>query len=65
MELGLHAKNVKLIVCYPEGFWRRRNVQIICEVFGIPFMDMREELKEQIKKRLEKIIEGREKSKIS
>jgi hypothetical protein len=65
MELGLHAKDGKLVVCCPEGFWRRGNVQVVCEAFGIPLVDTREELKEQVKKRLEKIIEGREGPKIS
>ncbi|NBS41167.1 hypothetical protein EBS80_00725 [bacterium] len=34
MELGLfHGRN--LIVCCPDGFWRKGNVSIVCERFGI------------------------------
>jgi len=36
LELGLHAHSKKLIVCCPEGFWRKGNVDIVCERFGIP-----------------------------
>jgi hypothetical protein len=57
MELGLHAKDRKLVVCCPEGFWRRGNVQVVCAEFGIPLVETREELAELVKKRLENIIE--------
>ena len=32
MELGLHAAKhpQKLIVCCPDGFWRKGNVDIVC-----------------------------------
>jgi hypothetical protein len=35
MELGLHANSgsATLIVCCPEGFWRRGNVEIVCDRF--------------------------------
>jgi hypothetical protein len=37
LELGLHATERKeLIVCCPEGFWRKGNVDIVCQRFGIP-----------------------------
>ena len=39
MELGFVAKTNKLIVCCPNGFWRRGNVEIMCSREGIPFFD--------------------------
>lgn len=36
LELGLHAKDNKMIVCCPNGFWRRGNVEMVCDRFGIP-----------------------------
>lgn len=30
LELGLFAKTKKLIVCCPEGYWRKGNVDIVC-----------------------------------
>jgi hypothetical protein len=57
MEFGMHAKNGKLMIYCSEGFWSRGNVQVVCEIFGIPLIEIRKELTQQIKKRLENIIE--------
>ena len=35
LELGLFARTGKLIVCCPNGFWRKGNVDIVCERYGI------------------------------
>ena len=35
LELGLFAQSGKLVVCCPEGFWRRGNVQIVCRRYGV------------------------------
>ena len=35
LELGLFAKSGKLIVCCPDGFWRKGNVDVVCDRFGI------------------------------
>jgi hypothetical protein len=37
LELGIHvaANPKKLVVCCPEGFWRRGNVDIVCRRFGV------------------------------
>jgi hypothetical protein len=34
LELGLHAKR-KAIVCCPEGYWRKGNVDVVCRRYGI------------------------------
>jgi hypothetical protein len=57
MELDLYTKNKKLIICYFEGFWRKGNIQIVCKIFRISFIEIKEKLTELIKKRLENIIE--------
>lgn len=36
LELGLHADDKKLVVCCPDGFWRKGNVDIVCKRYGIP-----------------------------
>lgn len=36
LELGLHARTNKLLVCCPSGFWRKGNVDIVCNRYGIP-----------------------------
>ncbi|MFA5853958.1 MAG: nucleoside 2-deoxyribosyltransferase domain-containing protein [Patescibacteria group bacterium] len=35
LELGLFARSGKLVVVCPEGFWRKGNVDIVCERYGI------------------------------
>ncbi|NJN55462.1 MAG: hypothetical protein HC804_12325 [Anaerolineae bacterium] len=35
LELGLFARTGKMIVCCPEGFWRKGNVDIVCERYSI------------------------------
>ncbi len=36
LELGLHASGGKLMVCCPEGYWRKGNVDIVCARHHIP-----------------------------
>jgi hypothetical protein len=36
LELGLTARGDKLVVGCPDGFWRRHNVEVVCDRFGIP-----------------------------
>ena len=40
LELGLHAprEDQMIVVCCPEGFWRRGNVQIVCKKHNIPMV---------------------------
>jgi len=44
LELGLYANSGKLLVCCPEGFWRKGNVEVVCERYDIPLYDNLEEL---------------------
>jgi hypothetical protein len=39
LELGLHAASRKIIVCCPKGFWRRGNVEMVCDRFDIRLFD--------------------------
>ena len=41
MELGLQASKSpeKLIVCCPQGFWRKGNVDIVCARYGVEMVD--------------------------
>jgi hypothetical protein len=53
LELGLCARvSGKAIVVCPEGYWKRGNVQIVCNKFGIEMVDDVSGLKEAILKRL-------------
>ncbi|MFK8003712.1 MAG: nucleoside 2-deoxyribosyltransferase domain-containing protein [Polyangiales bacterium] len=35
LELGLFAASGKLVVACPEGYWRKGNVDIVCERYGV------------------------------
>jgi hypothetical protein len=52
LELGLFARSGKCVVGCPEGYWRRGNVQVICDRFGIKLVGSVGELIEETKKRL-------------
>tara|TARA_R110000796_G_scaffold18980_2_gene57134 strand:- start:5640 stop:6329 length:690 start_codon:yes stop_codon:yes gene_type:complete len=39
LELGLHAPNGKICVCCPEGFYRKGNVDIVCDRYLVPMVD--------------------------
>jgi hypothetical protein len=36
LELGLFAHSGKLVVCCPHGFWKKGNVDVVCERYHIP-----------------------------
>jgi len=44
LELGLYANSGKLLVCCPKDFWRKGNVDIVCEKYGIPLYEKLENL---------------------
>jgi hypothetical protein len=59
MELGIQAEQQQyansdktVIVCCPEGFWRKGNVDILCERYGIQLVDSYPKLVEAIKNEL-------------
>ncbi|KAF4219227.1 hypothetical protein CNMCM8980_006987 [Aspergillus fumigatiaffinis] len=53
LELGLCARVPgKAIVVCPEGYWKRGNVQIVCETYGVEMVDNFDALREAIVKRL-------------
>lgn len=48
LELGLAADSEKLVVCCPEGFYRKGNVDIVCERYDIDQLDSLDALIEYI-----------------
>lgn len=36
LELGMFANSDKMIVCCPEGFYRRGNIEVVCQKFNVP-----------------------------
>ena len=52
LELGLFARSGKLLVACPEGYWRRGNVQVVCQRHDIPLHDSLEALIAATRQRL-------------
>lgn len=53
MELGLFAKSKPIIVVCPDGFWRKGNIEYVCDQFDLPlFNDLKSGIKE-LQKRLD------------
>tara|TARA_R110002020_G_scaffold90534_4_gene220448 strand:- start:2559 stop:3059 length:501 start_codon:yes stop_codon:yes gene_type:complete len=53
LELGLHAQSDKLIVYCPEGFWRKGNVDVLCNRYNIKQVSSFEEMRIEIAKGLQ------------
>lgn len=49
LEFGKFAESGKMLVCCPTGFWRKGNVDIVCERYGIPNYSTLDELLEDIR----------------
>ena len=49
LELGLYAHTGKVIVGCPEGFWRRGNVEIVCQRSGVPMLESFEDFVAAVK----------------
>ena len=52
LELGLYAKTKKLLVVCPEGFWRKGNVDIVCEKYKIEMFDSIDSLLNTLKTKI-------------
>lgn len=50
MELGVAARGGKAVVCCPQGFWRRGNVVVMCERYGVPMVESLEALAHAIRR---------------
>jgi hypothetical protein len=50
LELGLAAQTGKLVVCCPDGFWRKGNVEVVCRRYAIPLVEALPELIEQVRR---------------
>ncbi len=44
LELGLFANSGKIRVICPSGFWRKGNVDIVCQYYNIPLYENFDEL---------------------
>jgi len=52
LELGLCARSGRLLVCCPEGYWRRGNVEVVCARFDVPLLATLEALAVEVRRRV-------------
>lgn len=52
LELGLHARGDKMIILCPKGFWRKGNVDVVSDFYGIEQVKNMTELYKAIEDRL-------------
>jgi len=52
LELGLYASSGKLLVCCPDGFYRKGNVEIVCSHYDIPLFNTINDLMKKIKEKI-------------
>jgi len=52
LELGLFARSGKVVVCCPDGFWRKGNVEVVCERYNVPLVGSLAELIAEVRRRL-------------
>lgn len=49
LELGLFAQSKKVVVCCPQGFWRKGNIDVVCKRYQIKQVNTLNELINEIK----------------
>lgn len=54
LELGLHGRSGKTVLLCPDGFWRKGNVDITAERYGITRVATFEELTAEVRARLKR-----------
>jgi hypothetical protein len=52
LELGLRARIGNVIVCCPPGYWRKGNIEIVCDRFNFPLLATLDEMIEMLRHRL-------------
>ncbi|KAF2096151.1 hypothetical protein NA57DRAFT_59209 [Rhizodiscina lignyota] len=62
LELGLNARNAqnKVIVCCPDGYKKKGNVQIVCARFGIEFTESIQKLLGAVSNRVKELLRQNE-----
>jgi hypothetical protein len=60
LEMGLHARSGQLLVCCPDGFWRKGNIEVVCARYDVPLLDTLPMLAEAVRQRLETVLKSKE-----
>jgi hypothetical protein len=60
LELGLHAASGRMIVCCPDGFWRKGNVDMVCRRYDVEQVATLDDLVRCVVRRMEEDGAARE-----
>lgn len=52
LELGMFANSKKVIICCPDGYWRKGNVEYVAQHYKIPLFDNFDDFSKEIVKKL-------------
>ena len=52
MELGLFIKTKKIVICCPDDFYRRGNIQVIYNKYNRKLLQMLNKLVEEVKNKI-------------
>jgi hypothetical protein len=50
LELGMYAPSGRLVVCCPDGFYRKGNVEVVCDRYDVPLYNTLDELIAHVEK---------------
>ncbi|MFL5339602.1 MAG: nucleoside 2-deoxyribosyltransferase domain-containing protein [Gemmataceae bacterium] len=56
LELGLFARSGKVVVCCPDGYWRKGNVEIVCARYSVPLVPDLTDLVRLLRERVTSIM---------
>ncbi len=56
LELGLYAASGRMLVSCPDGFWRKGNVEIVCDRYNIPLFASIEAMLVELRTRLSFVL---------
>jgi hypothetical protein len=51
LELGLTAASGKLVVCCPDGYWRKGNIEVVCHRYQVPLLASLDDLVATVRQR--------------
>ena len=58
LELGLHVDKRHIIVCCPDGYWRKGNVDIVCTRYSIPRYNNIDDAIGALKTKITQVVNG-------
>lgn len=54
LEIGLCCGRNNVIICCEKEFWRKGNVEVVADIYGMTLVETMDDLKSQIKLKLDK-----------